>query len=687
VITKKTIRNASDMQNAQTILNRMPSINAYSEGPNGINTHITFRSFNSGQFSETFDGMSLNNMFNGGVTDNGNVRGNNPVTLNDVQSIKVYNGINNPSVNSYNSLGGTIGFMPRQPSKKEGIKLGAGYGSFNTFDWNAAFNTGSLGGYKALFAYNRQTSSGWQIGTANMNTNYYYAGILPYDDHKGSLSTYIIVNRFNGYLPESDPLNFVRSDQKIPLNHGYEHAKDQDITAILGNKIMISRHVLFNTKIFGRFDHFHRVFYGNVLYDNTTLFPYSIGYEPHHSLPGSNYPVPPSYNPQAVFGSVANGTQYALYHAVSSTLGVSPSLQFILPHNLVTIGGNAMYGIHHVAEFYYGTLNMPEIAGYNDAWDDRDSRIQASVYGQDVISLFHGSLHVTPGLKYVYSDMTANNVAPGFYRATAGSLTSSAGALSPTIGVNWSPFHHFSLYASWGKNTKFAGVYDSYTSIGEKDKSKNYVTVPVDLAPEYVLDYELGARYERRGASVSVNAYREDFQNTFVGVYDPSTGIRYTVNGGNSEHEGVEIAGRLSLGRLFGRWSVWGNYSYNRATYTSSTYGNIAGKISETSPDCMYNVGINWQHRHSLSADIRGKYTSHNGSIPGFFNLNMGVHDSFKINNYGIDKVKLSLHLDNLLNRHYYYSAGYRIGANRVAYLAVQRAMPRYIYGSLKLVF
>ena len=66
VITAKVVRRASPMQNAQTILARKPSINAFSTGPNGMRSTITFRAFTSGQFSETFDGVSLNGLFNGG---------------------------------------------------------------------------------------------------------------------------------------------------------------------------------------------------------------------------------------------------------------------------------------------------------------------------------------------------------------------------------------------------------------------------------------------------------------------------------------------------------------------------------------------------------------------------------------------------------------------------------------------
>ena len=65
-IGAQAIRHASPAQNAQTILARKPSINAFSTGPNGVRSTITFRAFTSGQFTETFDGTPVNQQFAGG---------------------------------------------------------------------------------------------------------------------------------------------------------------------------------------------------------------------------------------------------------------------------------------------------------------------------------------------------------------------------------------------------------------------------------------------------------------------------------------------------------------------------------------------------------------------------------------------------------------------------------------------
>ncbi len=68
-IGKERLEYTSPAETAQTILNQVPSIVATQAGPGGVRTNVQFRAFNDGQFSETYGGISLNDVFNGGVTD------------------------------------------------------------------------------------------------------------------------------------------------------------------------------------------------------------------------------------------------------------------------------------------------------------------------------------------------------------------------------------------------------------------------------------------------------------------------------------------------------------------------------------------------------------------------------------------------------------------------------------------
>ncbi|EQD55477.1 TonB-dependent outer membrane receptor Fepa1, partial [mine drainage metagenome] len=72
------------MLDVQNLLQRTPSINVRTPAPNGVRTNITFRAFNSGQFSETFAGVPINGVFNAGTTNAASDRNSIPLTLNNI---------------------------------------------------------------------------------------------------------------------------------------------------------------------------------------------------------------------------------------------------------------------------------------------------------------------------------------------------------------------------------------------------------------------------------------------------------------------------------------------------------------------------------------------------------------------------------------------------------------------------
>ncbi|WP_346660045.1 TonB-dependent receptor, partial [Ferrimicrobium acidiphilum] len=73
-----------------------------------------------------------------------------------------------------------------------------------------------------------------------------------------------------------------------------------------------------------------------------------------------------------------------------------------------------------------------------------------------------------------------------------------------------------SFYGSWGRNIKFPNIGAYYSNIAEQNNAGQYVIAPVTVQPEYVTDYELGTRYRHDGFKGSVDAYLEQFKNTFL---------------------------------------------------------------------------------------------------------------------------------------------------------------------------
>lgn len=109
-IGKRAIKLASPVTSPQELLNRRPGIVATAGGPLGVRQHIRFRGFSDGAFTEEFDGIPLNNAFTGYSVSRANRI---PITINNISGVKIYDGVNNPSVSGPQSLAGTINYLPK----------------------------------------------------------------------------------------------------------------------------------------------------------------------------------------------------------------------------------------------------------------------------------------------------------------------------------------------------------------------------------------------------------------------------------------------------------------------------------------------------------------------------------------------------------------------------------------------
>jgi len=196
----------------QTLLNFQPSIFAYTDGPVGTRTNIFFRSFTAGEFAETFDGVGLNDLFNASVTNQASNINNVLLTPGNIDSVDVYRGINNPAVNSYNSLGGTIDYLPRQPSGRFESEIEGGYGSFQSNTVRAVQNFGDLAGFKQVLAFQRDQSNGWDGTTTKDRNNNFYYGANYSTDRGDRVAAYVVYNSNSGLTPFNMPVPLLQKN-------------------------------------------------------------------------------------------------------------------------------------------------------------------------------------------------------------------------------------------------------------------------------------------------------------------------------------------------------------------------------------------------------------------------------------------------------------------------------------------
>ena len=707
-IGKKQIKYASPTTTAQTILNQAPSVLATTAGPGGVRTNITFRAFNSGQFSETYDGVSLNDMFNGGVNNQASIRNNVLVTLNDFDGIQIYRGINNPAVNSYNSLGGTINYRPIAPSMKAGGEVGGGYGSYNTYSYHFTLNTGDYHGISQILSYRQDYSGGWLANSKDHNSNLYYAVRAANFGGRGQFYLNFIFNHNSGQTPHTVPLALVTQfgpTYQLPASQGYSNNIDSTNLLVVGEKYSVNSIVTVDLKTFFGHDTYQRTSYANPLFGQSPTQPYN---QPNSGT-GSEFwlsnPFYPSYNPNALFGSTIYGTDYHLYGQGASELGLQPSVKIALSHNLIQLGGNLTYGNLNSREFWYGSQPVPQINGYNDAWDEHDRRTLGSIYAQDEISLFGNRLKITPGVKYIYAN-TKNFNATGFYDQP-GSVSDHEHYISPTVGANLTLFKGATVYAAFGENIKLPNISAYYGDIGLQNAAGAYVTAPLAIKPEYVKDYEAGLRYERAGYGITVGYYRENFENTFITVTNPSTQVSTQTNGGGSRYSGVELqlVGNFGAigGVVPGAFTGYFNYSHNNAVFTSTFNSNAAGPVTAGTP--LANVPANlvsagltwaWQGWHAtgnaqyvgrqyLQQANAGTPTSYTQSP--YFLLNASIGKSIPVHLGKVKSLEIALNIDNLLNRGYYTRDKIYQTYGGANYNSVLLGEPRAFFGSVTAKF
>ncbi|HWA30202.1 MAG TPA: TonB-dependent receptor [Rhizomicrobium sp.] len=715
-ISQETILNASPgpTTSIQTLLNTEPSIYATTGGPSGMETDVKFRSFSDGEFGETAEGVPLNDIFNGGVTYQADNRNNNLFITRDLEGVDIYRGVNNPAVNTYNSLGGTVDYRLRQPTDAAGGDIGMDGGSFNTLSYHATLNTGDWNGIKQTVSYERDTSSGWHKYTPDWNNNLYYAGTADVNPDLQLFANFVY-NHNRGDAPQDIPVNLLRT-----FGNSYHWAPDtyrqtnddENYLGIVGFTWNPTSNITVEDKAYGGNNNYQRVSFSNPAYggpyyldDQGTGFPFWTSYGP-----------PSLYNPITVFGDSKAGTSYHFYGYDGKIFGDKLKATADLPFNTVTAGGDFNTGALHSREYWYGAYNMPLTAGYNDAWDEHDSRTMWSVFIQDDIHLLDDRLHITPGLKYI-SSVSKDNDALGFYYVPPGSLKGKEHFLSPTVGASFEAFPDFTIYGSYGKNVKFPDITSLYNELGYGG-----AVPPATVKPEYVQDYEAGVRYKMDNLQASLNAYQEDFTDIIYSIPVPGGfGSSEQVNGGGERYRGVELQLTGDFGQVYtGNLNGFLNASYNEAVCTTATSNALTGGSCDKGeglaniPNYLVNAGLTWDG-DGWHIDLNGQYVGKQKlqdwdtglpepaaliapgqptKNPSYLLFNLGVVKVVPVDFGPANAVRLAVHVDNIFNEHYYSdavtnsdSSNPYVGGNQLRDVYAIAGAPRAVYGSIGIYF
>ncbi|MDR7928834.1 TonB-dependent receptor [Acidithiobacillus thiooxidans] len=727
VIGPTQIKHASSAESIYSLLKQTPSVNEYQQNVGPGTPVLTVRGVRMSQLAQTLDGIPMTSLLYGGQ---GNKRTNNVGTLvsnGQISGIHVYPGVAPPDHGGFATVGGTVSYTTKTPPKKGYIDIFSKIGSFSTDNYGFGASSGEIPGTDGLRVYTRlsQTQTdGYIQNTPARYTDFLFTAIKPYDYDLSKVTGTVIYNTSHGYL--LDMPNAVAQLDKYGIFYNYPVSEsstlemDKYLTAILGDSTYINSHLVIGATAF--FIHKDSVFSGYLDPNMTTPeYPYQgnlsdaiVRYGPLPYTPASPGVIPHTYDPVAVFGSYHAGEAALIDYSGSQTIGIAPKINIFLPHNDITIGGliaQETSGPGNNNSYYYGSLNMPEIYGYNSLSDpnDKSQRTVYSSYVSDKINIINNKLNIEPGITLT-GVSTRNYVAANLYGSPPNAyiLSNYDKEILPYLGLSYDVTHKFIAYASYGKGARFAPVVD-------------YVLGPTGsttLAPgaETVNAYEAGLRYVGKHLYLNFDGYWQNMHGLFSFYTNYTTGYSLYSNIGEEQMKGLEFSGKYELNP---EWTVSGHVSYTDAQYMNSfaaadtpfdfQYGYVfAGDPLPDVPNWLAGLHIGYQ-KHNFHAALIESYTGpqvttydlpqsesnpvlQDATVPNpgvrmdpYFLTNFQASYKVPIHKDHLSSVTVSLNIDNLLDNHYYqhYYKAYKQydddGVDSDNELVALPGMPRFI--------
>ena len=157
---------------------------------------------------------------------------------------------------------------------------------------------------------------------------------------------------------------------------------------------------------------------------------------------------------------------------------------------------------------------------------------------------------------------------------------------------------------------------------------------------------------------------------------------------------------------LIGHWNGYLNYAHNEAEYTKTASISDTGTGADITkgqkvanvPHDLLTVGLTWKHDNwRVNAETRyvgTRYVAYgfagtpsNKTIPTYVTVDLGISKVVPLDLGYANAAKLSLHVDNLTDEHYYDRATVYSDYNNNDYISALPAAGRAIYGSVSIYF
>lgn len=628
-----------------------------------------------------------------------------------MSGINVVEGPGNAKDRWYNSLGGTINFIPIQPTKDANSKIDLSLGSFNTRVFSAVHNTGEIDGWSTVLGVAAARSQAIRSTPDSMpskSTQIYLKTRKQLEN--GSLSFGAYAQRNDEYRPNMIP---VSANPEIHLDglNGIGPLYSQQTSGFYST---LPRSIWFKDNSVENYLAWSRL--RLALSSNlsmTNMFWVRNGNIRHYRVNNFN-PGDPNN-----FLNTANPASFEWFTEHSNTFG--DKLDFTAKVNSMNTVGFGGYLINSRAQSDYLGYNpslgtsrsQPSDIGFNNTYSS-----YSAIYLQDTFTPTK-NITIVPGVRFAtfQTDFTNNSlpeanalyggaVPAGVSYDTNPNQSTHFTATEPSIGANWKITDSLAAFANYA-------IARRNPTAGNYDHSADLSTLKLVRAKTY----DFGLRYVGRNVANlhSLNASIEYFHTTMdnqtilQGISgNPSYKAKFTYGASTLSGVDLQIAAALN-----NQWSGFGNIGWLHSNWDSfynpgsNTFYN--GLPVSNSPKLSANLGITYRHfidSGTIDTTLWDQYVgpqylwdNNNGAPttqqnPGHNLINLSVKAETTALNHSIPGIKLttiSLNLLNALDKKYnstaYISSGGYFQTTSTGYVIANPGAPRSIYLSLSADF
>ena len=669
------------------------------------------------------DGIPMNNM----ISNNGQWQTTQIPITDMISDINVDYGPGAPSNRWFDSIGGTVNYIPSQPKSAPGPALAAGVniGSYNTYIEHFIARTGEYKGWSGILASGYASNDTFRVGTTGIPTfnapSSGYAAFTKVNRYfdKGMFSIGYYHGRNTEYRPNFLPILPItpasnnnygdavtttglygpdrQPSSTIPVGAQYYSQATSGYYSSLA-KALWYKHIKTQSDIV--YTKLQVALSPRIILKNTEW--YRHGYRLHDRV--VNF-----YGPNYAVG-------HEWYDPASNTVGSQTTADIQAPHDLITAGGYWMHGDYRnpVALFNpaLGTSkNNPAFFNSDHLYND-----YGFLFVQDRIDLFKKRLIVTPGLaEQLFRTQYFNTGLVDFPGAPPGNDPEQAPdasknflKLSPSVGAQYRVIDWFMLHGNYaityanptdsafGANLPTKGV-DIALLKAVKSDNKEFGFLVTKCPAAFMGSCSLDATYFHDKLS-NVNVVTQVAQQSTPASIALASSVYngVSVNFDDAPGRHLQIHGNGIIQHDYflsyvpsGSSLNYGSYPIsNSPKYTTNlgvtTYAETNSKAFQVTP------GVWWQYvgqRYLFSNLVAAPTTQ---SVPGYGVVNFNMDGT--LNGLGHvfhnapsrmseTPVQLSFGVENLLNKKYnptaYITSGGYFGTSFGGYTLVDPGAPR----------